>query len=192
MAPHCAEVVAYDLSADMVGAVSATAAARGLGNVASVVAPAEALPFADGEFDFLACRMTAHHWRDWEAGLREARRALHPGAPALFVALIAPEAPPADMHLQTIELLRDTSHVRDYRASEWLVALGREGFVLHRATTHRLHLDFADWIGRMAPPDCHAAAIRSLLAGAPASVREALSIEPDGSFSVDVLTVEFR
>jgi ubiquinone/menaquinone biosynthesis C-methylase UbiE len=190
IAPHAAAVVACDLSAEMVAAVSETAKARGLGNVEGVVAPAERLPFADGAFDFLACRMTAHHWRDWEAGLREARRVLKPGATALFVDVAAPEDPVADMHLQAVELLRDTSHVRDYRASEWLAALGRAGFAAKAAQTHRLRMEFASWVARMGPPESHVAAIRSLLAGASAPVASALEIEPDGSFSFDVLTAE--
>jgi len=190
LAPHCGEVVACDLSGEMVAAVLATADERGLANLRGVTAPAEALPFADHSFDFLACRMTAHHWCDWEAGLREARRVLNPGGRALFVDVVAPEQALADTHLQAIELLRDTSHVRDYRASEWIAALGRAGFALRGATTHRLRMDFAGWIARMGPPEAHVAAIRSLLAGASDPVRRELAVEPDGSFSFDVLTAE--
>lgn len=190
MAPHCREVVACDLSEEMVAAVLATATARGLGNVEGVVAPAEALPFADGAFDFLACRMTAHHWRDWEAGLREARRVVKAGGRAVFVDVVAPDHPLADTHLQAIELLRDTSHVRDYRAGEWCEALGRAGLTVTAVATHRLRMEFADWIARMAPPESHVAAIRSLLAGAADQVKAALEVEPDGSFSFDVVTIE--
>lgn len=188
LAAHCGEVVACDLAAEMIAAVLATAGERGLANLRGAVAPAEALPFAANGFDFLACRMTAHHWRDWEAGLREARRVLKPGGCAVFVDVVAPEHALADTHLQAIELLRDTSHVRDYRASEWLGALGRAGFTLRDSTTHRLRMDFAGWIARMGPPEAHVPAIRSLLAGASDTVKRELAVEPDGSFSFDVLT----
>ena len=190
LAPHCEAVVACDLSGEMIGAIAATAADRGLANVSGTIAPAEKLPFADASFDFLVCRMSAHHWADWDAGLREARRVLRPGAPGLFVNVIAPPHPLADTHLQAIELLRDSSHVRDYRADEWFAALGRAGFTLRRAGTHRLRMDFAEWIGRMDPPAAHRTAIRALLAGATEAVRSALSVEADGSFSFDVLTAQ--
>ena len=190
IAPHAGVVVACDLAADMIAVVKETARSRSIGNIEVAVAAAEALPFADGDFDFLACRMTAHHWRDWEAGLREARRVLKPGASALFVDVIAPEDPIADTHLQTVELLRDTSHVRDYRASEWVAALGRSGFTIKAARTHRLRMEFPWWIARMDPPATHIAAIRSLLNNASAPVRDAFEVEEDCSFSFDVITIE--
>lgn len=39
-----------------------------------VQAVAEALPFADTEFDVALAVLTVHHWSDWERGLREMRR----------------------------------------------------------------------------------------------------------------------
>lgn len=190
LATHSREVIVCDLSGEMVEAVLAAAAARGIRNLAGTVCPAEQLPFGDAWFDFLACRFTAHHWRDWEAGLREARRVLAPGAPAVFVDVVAPELALADTHLQAVELLRDPSHVRDYAVSEWLAALGRAGFTARAARTHRLRMDWATWIARMGPPAAHVEAIRSLLRGASEPVARALAIEPDGSFSVDVATIE--
>ncbi len=74
-------------------------------------------------FDFLACRFSAHHWRGFETGLREARRVLVGGSTAVFIDAVATGSAPMDTHLQAIELLRDTSHVRNYRAAEWLGAL---------------------------------------------------------------------
>ena len=129
LARWAAEVVAADLSPDMLAAVAATARERGLGNIATVEAPAERLPFEDGAFDFLGCRYSAHHWRDLDGGLREARRVLELGAPAVFIDAYAPGAALLDTHLQAIELLRDTSHVRNRTAAEWLDALARAGFL---------------------------------------------------------------
>lgn len=82
LAPHARSVAAVDLSAEMLAAVGAEAARRGLKNIETVQAPAENLPFADGAFDCLVSRYSAHHWRDVAAGLREARRVLRP-APRL-------------------------------------------------------------------------------------------------------------
>jgi len=70
MAPHVREVVAYDLSDAMLAAVAAEAARRGFSNVATQQGKAEALPFADAAFDFVATRYSAHHWLDVPAALR--------------------------------------------------------------------------------------------------------------------------
>lgn len=189
-APFASAVVACDLLPSMVTAVASEAARRGLTNMSTQAAPAEALPFADASFDMLLCRFTAHHWRDWEAGLREARRVIRPGGVALFIDTVAPDAALADTHLQAIELLRDPSHVRNRRADEWIAALARAGFAIARMHTHKLPLDFASWTERMRTPDAHVAAIRSLQQGASDAVRCALAYRDDGSFTIDVATFE--
>jgi ubiquinone/menaquinone biosynthesis C-methylase UbiE len=130
MARHARVMTAYDLSSEMLAAVAATASERGLDNVLTQQGAAEQLPFEAGTFDFLATRYSAHHWRSFEAGLREARRVLKPGSCTVFVDSYAPGQPLFDTHLQAIELLRDTSHCRDYSAAEWLAGLGRAGFAL--------------------------------------------------------------
>ncbi|WP_157215837.1 class I SAM-dependent methyltransferase [Flavisphingomonas formosensis] len=190
LARQAGRVTASDLAGEMVAAVLATAEGKGLANVAGEIAPAEALPFADAAFDLLACRFSAHHWRDFEAGLREARRVLASGAPALFVDVVAPERPSLDMHLQAVELLRDPSHVRDYRVSEWIAALGRAGFEIRDLRSLRLRMDFPSWTARMRTSELHVAAIRSLQSLASADVAGHFALEADGSFTIDTVAIE--
>ncbi|MFO1049195.1 MAG: class I SAM-dependent methyltransferase [Geminicoccaceae bacterium] len=190
LARHAAAVTAADLSPEMLAAVAATARERGLVNLTTTEAAAERLPFPDGGFGFLACRYSAHHWRDFEGGLREARRVLAADAPAVFIDVVAPGAALLDTHLQAIELLRDTSHVRNRTAGEWLAALGRAGFAVRACRTWRLRMDFPVWIARMRTPSLHVHAIRALQDAAAAETRAHFAIEPDGSFLLDVLMVE--
>jgi SAM-dependent methyltransferase len=192
IAPHVGEVVACDLSADMLAAVAAEATRRGIGNITARQAAAEQLPFEDETFDLSVCRMSAHHWRDLEAGLREARRVNRRGGQAVLVDPVALADPLFDTHLQAIELLRDPSHVRNYRISEWCAALGRSGYTIDGIATHRLRMDFATWIARMRTTPARVAAIRSLQEGASAEVKSALAIEEDGSFMLDIATFELR
>ncbi|MFL0418618.1 class I SAM-dependent methyltransferase [Sphingomonas sp. 179-I 2A4 NHS] len=190
IAPLIGEVVACDLSTDMLDAVSTEAQRRGIGNIATRPAAAERLPFAEASFDYTVCRMSAHHWRNLEAGLREARRVTRRGATAMFVDPFALADPLLDTHLQAIELLRDPSHVRNYNIAQWCAALGRSGFAIVSVKTHRLRMDFANWIARMSTAPAHVGAIRSLQAGASVEVKSALSIEEDGSFLLDIATFE--
>jgi ubiquinone/menaquinone biosynthesis C-methylase UbiE len=190
LAPHAGLVTAADLSAEMMAAVATTARARGLTNIETCITPAQTLPYDDGTFDFLACRFSAHHWRGFEAGLREARRVLKPGSTAVFIDVVSPGPAALDTHLQAVELLRDPSHVRDYSAEEWGAALVRAGFRLRATQLRRLRMDFPDWVERMRTPETHRAAIRSLQKGASRETTDYYRIEADGSFMLDTLQVE--
>ena len=190
VAPHVAEVVAYDLSEDMLRAVDLEASKRGLANLRTRQGSVESVPFTDGEFDFVFSRYSAHHWRDLAGALKEARRVLRPGGLAAFIDVVAPADPLLDTFLQTVELLRDPSHVRDYILSEWTRALGAAGFRLEKSAAHRIRLDFASWIARIGTPEAHATAIRSLQRRMSKDVGDYFAIEADGSFAVDVVTME--
>jgi SAM-dependent methyltransferase len=190
LARHARRVIASDLSSEMLAAVARTAREKGLGNIETVEAPAEHLPFEDETFDLVASRFSAHHWRDFDAGLREARRTLKRGGRAAFVDVYAPGQALFDTHLQAIELLRDHSHVRDYTSAQWLDTLGRSGFVVEACRTWRLRMDFPVWIARMQTPQDNVKAIRALQNAASAEIRAHFAIEPDGSFLLDMLMVE--
>lgn len=190
LAPHAGRVTACDLSSDMTEAMRATALQRGLNNIETATAPAERLPFADGTFDFLACRYSAHHWRDFDAGVREARRVVRPASTAVFIDAYAPAAAALDTHLQAVELLRDTSHARNYTAAQWLDTLGRAGFAARRSHTWRLRMDFAGWTSRMRTPEANMRAIRALQIAASEATRRHFAIESDGSFMLDILMLE--
>ena len=190
LARHAGRVIAIDLSEAMLAAVRDEAQRRDLTNIETCAAPAEHIPLDDASCDMLACRFSAHHWRDWRAGLREARRILKPGATAIFIDVISPGYAPFDTHLQAIELLRDPSHVRDYSEGEWSAALAEVGFRVRGTQKRRLRMEFASWVGRMRSPEPHQVAIRSLQDSASRETRTYYAIEEDGSFSIDTLQIE--
>lgn len=190
LARHAAAVTAVDLSAAMLGAVADTARARGLPNIETCVAPVESLPFAEASFDFVASRFSAHHWRDFAAGLREARRVLKPGSTAMFIDVVSPGVAAFDTHLQAIELLRDPSHIRDYTSSEWEAALASAGFRVRSTQMRRLRMDYPTWVERMRTPEAHRVAIRSLQQNVSTETAAYYGIEPDGSFTLDTLQIE--
>ena len=179
------QVTAYDLSADMVAAVAREAVARGHGNIETVQGPAERLPFADASFDVVLCRFTAHHWQDVRAGLREARRVLKPSGVAGFADVVAPEHPVLDTFLQTFEMLRDPSHVRDYTSAEWLTFAAEAGFKTTGLSRRRLPLGYDSWIARMRTPKVFDDAIRALQAAVSDDVRRHFEVADDGSFVID-------
>lgn len=185
-------VVAVDLSADMLASVTAEAKRRRLGNIETAQASAEKLPFRDADFDFLASRFSAHHWRDARQGLSEARRVLRSGAPAFFIDIVGPREVAFDTHLQTVELLRDASHVRDYSWGEWRDMLKHAGFDVIVESSWRLRMDFAVWTRRIGTPPPLAEAIRLLQEKADDATRARFAIEDDGSFWLDAAMFEAR
>lgn len=181
MAPHIADVVAYDLAREMLDVVSQAAATRGLASVRVQHGPAEKLPFADGSFALVASRYSAHHWGDPATALREAARVLAPGGRLCLIDVVGPQgthAPLLDSHLQTLELLRDTSHVRDYSRIEWRAMLADAGFALQDEHDWRLDIGFSSWLARMRTPPVLEAAIRQLLAHAPDEVLAYYQVDP--------------
>lgn len=189
IAPHVGEVTAYDLSAEMLSAVAEEAARRGLANLKTQQGTVEKLPFADAGFDFAVTRLSAHHWHDIRAGLREARRVLKRGASAMFMDVFAPPDFLLDTFLQTFEMLRDPSHVRDYSIAEWTDMLREAGFDPAPATKRRIHIDFASWIARMQTPKVYAEAIRALQRDMSEEVLKHYAIEADGSFMLDAMSM---
>lgn len=186
------KVVAYDLSAAMLETVGAEAQRRGLANVVTKRGAAEALPCPDASFDVVATRYSAHHWGAFRDGLAQMRRAVKPDGMALFMDVVSPGAPLLDTWLQSLELLRDSSHVRNASVDEWRAALAAVGFAVDEVATYKLRLEFGSWIARMRTPEVHVAAIRALHARAPSEVKAYFRIEDDGSFTVDTMLIAAR
>lgn len=192
VAPHAHTVTAYDLSARMLATVAAAAHERGLDNIRTQEGAAEVLPFADASFDWVLSRFSAHHWHDVPRALAEVRRVLKPGARAIFVDVAGADHPLLDTYFQSVELLRDVSHIRDYRVGEWLAFFERAGFEAQVRQRWRITMEFDQWVARMRTPEVRVAAIRSLWSAAPDEVREYFAVKDDGSFDIDVLMIDAR
>ena len=168
LAPAFERVVATDLSSSMLATVQQEAGQRQLPQIRVQPAGAAALPFADGQFDLVASRYSAHHWHDVPACLREMRRVVRPGGAMLMIDLMGDESPLVDTHLQAVELLRDPSHVRDYSPSQWRSMLEAAGFVVQQEMFWASRMEFSAWVARMRTPAESAGLIRRLLASAAA------------------------
>jgi ubiquinone/menaquinone biosynthesis C-methylase UbiE len=190
VAPHVREVVAYDIAPPMLATVDAAARERGLTSVRTQQGAAESLPFDDASFDWVISRMSAHHWRDVPRALAEVRRVLRPGGRVRFIDVAGIDDPLLDTHIQAIELLRDASHIRDYRADEWIAMFEAAGFRARISERWRIALELDSWVARMRTSACRVAAIREMWTEAPDEVRAYFSLRDDCSFELDVLFVE--
>lgn len=183
------EVVAYDLSESMLNVVKKTAKERNLPNIHTQQGIAESLPFEDASFDIVVSRYSAHHWQNVSLAMQEVRRVLKPAGKAIFIDIVSTGYPMLDIHLQTIEVLRDTSHVQDYSPAQWLSFFNLAGLKVPETRLFQVHMEFQSWIARMKTPDYFVLAIRELQKIASNEVKEYFQIRPDGSFSVDTMMI---
>lgn len=185
-----AQVTAYDLSARMLAVVEQAAKERGLKNIGTSQGYAEVLPFADASFEVVITRYSAHHWHDVGQALREVRRVLKPGGIFIVMDVMSPGHPLRDIWLQTVEALRDTSHVRDYSSGEWLAMINEAGLVSDSLITDRLPLEFSSWVARMRTPQAMCDAIRLYQDSASQEVKDYFELQEEGSFITDTIMAE--
>lgn len=184
LAPHVTRMVALDPSPSMLAAVSKAAEAKGLRQIEVRQGHAESLPFEGRSFPLVCTRYSAHHWTRLETAVREVARVVAPGGHVLVIDTLGHEDPLIDTFMQSIELLRDPSHVRNRSRAQWSALLQSAGLVQLEHAEWPVRLDFASWTERMRTPADRVAVIRSLQEGAPQEVREALQIEANGSFTI--------
>ncbi|MGH2523094.1 MAG: methyltransferase domain-containing protein [Anaerolineales bacterium] len=176
-APHVREVVATDLTAEMLAAAEAFSQGKGVANVSFREADATALPFADGEFDLVTCRLAPHHFPDCAQFVREMARVLRPGGVAAVIDNAVPGDVIAARHVNALEKLRDPSHNWMYSPVEWEAFFGAAGFGVTHLETFRKRMDFEAHCDRMSVPAHTRQQLRVMLRQAPAPAREALSPE---------------
>ena len=130
-APHVTRVWATDITQEMLDLVKAEAQKRGLANIRTAYAKAEALPFEDLSFDLVTCRIAPHHFESIPAFLGEVHRVLKPSG---LLALVDNVVPPGSVgdYVNAFERFRDPSHLRSWTMEEWRAALKAQGF----AVTH--------------------------------------------------------
>lgn len=184
LAAHVGHLVALDPSRSMLEVLARGAAERALGHVEVRTGSAESLPFPDASVSLAGTRYSAHHWSRLEAAVEEMFRVLQPGGKALVIDVVAPQDALVDTYFQAMELLRDVSHVRDRSVLQWRALLADAGFTELQYRQWPVRIEFTSWVTRMRTPPSHVAAIRSLQAAAPREVHEALSLQTDGSFTL--------
>ncbi len=123
-----------------------------------VVAPAEELPFEDGSFDVVTCRIAAHHFHD-------VRKAVAEMARVSGRLLVIEDNVFRGEHVEEAERLRDPSHVRCYSEEEWREMVEQAGFEVEQLEHFPRRQSFDAWLARVDTPPEAAAQIRGLLAG---------------------------
>jgi ubiquinone/menaquinone biosynthesis C-methylase UbiE len=123
---------------------------------ADVLAPAEHLPFDDGSFDAVACRVAAHHFADVLAAVKEMARVAKHRVVICDNTFVSESSEEADR-------LRDPSHVRNYGIHEWTSFFELAGLAVADERFMQRPLEVEPWLARTETPPADAARVRELL-----------------------------
>jgi SAM-dependent methyltransferase len=104
-------------------------------NVSFRTADAENLPFENGAFDVVACRLALHHLLKPLEVLREMARVCRTGGRVVVEDIYASEHPERAAYQDRWEILRDPSHVRTLALSEMLQLFRDVGLETDSVTT---------------------------------------------------------
>lgn len=191
-APRVAQVVATDLTPEMIPVAAQVAAEKGIANVTFETADAEALPYADASFDLVTCRIAPHHFPHVDRFMAEAARVLRPLGVLAVVDNVVPGGDPAadaaGAYINAFETLRDPSHHRALSVDEWMAAFTAAGLVLLHVETAPKQMTLIPWAERMGVTPETLAELRRLLLEAPPAAADFFSVQPAGddlNFTLD-------
>ena len=180
VAPRVRLAVGADATAGMLEGARTLMSREGIGNVALVVSAAESLPFLDGWFDGVTCRLAAHHFADVPRAFAEVARVLKAGGRFVLSDNYAPDDPALDRWINTLEALRDPSHVREHTVTEWRALLERAGFRVTAEERSTTVLETEPWLARSRTPDEDATRVRAMLSDAPDTAKKAFAVRAAG------------
>jgi SAM-dependent methyltransferase len=122
-----------------------------------VVAPAEKLPFDDGSFDVVACRVAAHHFEEVRAAVVEMARVTRDLVLLSDNLFAGDEAEEADR-------VRDASHVRNYTEDEWRSFFAAAGLEVEHVHMYVHPVLLEPWLERAGCTGKGAERVRELVA----------------------------
>ncbi|MER3408684.1 MAG: hypothetical protein C4299_01310 [Thermoleophilia bacterium] len=130
---------------------------RSPGMEPDVIASADNLPFAEGSFDVVCCRLAGHHFPDLEAAVREMARVARERVLVVDTVYL-------DERTEEAERIRDPSHVRNRSEEEWRQLFVQAGLVVEEARRLEQPIELEPWLRRTGCVGEEAARVRALLA----------------------------
>jgi len=179
-APRVAQVIATDLTPEMLEAARSLASQRGVTNVEFRVADAQVLPFDDSMFDLVTNRIALHHYPEARKAVGEMARVCRRGGVVALVDNIVPPDESTSAYINQFEKLRDASH----HCAHPIKGLERYFAAAKLRVEHleclKKAMIFEPWADRMGADERTKAELRRMLGEAPPAVRGFLNPRLDG------------
>jgi ubiquinone/menaquinone biosynthesis C-methylase UbiE len=157
------EVVGVDLTEAPLAIAEQRRQEQGLHNVRFQLADAARLPFADGEFDVVICRLAFHHFEQPPRMLHEMVRVCTPQGTVAVEDIVVSEHPARGAYQNRFENLRDPSHTAAFSLSMLLKLFTEAGLEVSHVSTHD-RLQVAErWMANAHTPADRAVQVRHLI-----------------------------
>jgi len=187
LAARIRELVAIDVTPQMLVQTSMLAGERGLSNTGTCLADAQDLPFHSESFDIVSCRIVLHHILGAGKAVAEMGRVLK-GSGKLFIQdILGSDDRVARDYMDVIERLRDPSHIKDYNLEEWNRFLKTAGLKVLSTETIPGVYQLKEWTTRSGTPVDKVEEIVMRLRNMPEEVRRYLKSQySDGDWSIQM------
>lgn len=183
-ASYVKSVTALDLTKEMLSAAEKFIKGNGHQNVQFVEGDAENLPFAVETFDIVTCRIAPHHFPNIRDFLSEVNRVLKNNGQFLLDDNVVPEIDAFDQFYNTIEKVRDYSHFRAWKKSEWIQMLEENGFEVEEWHRFEKEFIFEPWCNRMNLSDADKEQLTSFIINASDEIKAKFAVKVENNHVV--------
>jgi ubiquinone/menaquinone biosynthesis C-methylase UbiE len=146
------EVIGIDATVEMLRLARDRLDRAAIKNGRFSAASAERLPFLDRSFDQVISRLTLHHFPSVPAVLAEIRRVLLRDGQLLVADVISSEDPQQSTLHNSLEQLRDPTHVRMFPRADLLRIVTEAGFEISQEGVWQQPRAFREWAAIIANP----------------------------------------
>ncbi len=157
-------VVAVDVTSEMLEKAKALSKERKIRNIEFVNADVTSTGLRSGSFDLVLTRRAAHHFSSVTGFIEEAKRVLRPGGRIGIVDMTIPEGDSVEF-FNHLEKLRDNSHERALKKTEWLNILESSGLEVILCKVQEERVTFEAWLYPVQPDTLIAGSCREYLLG---------------------------
>jgi ubiquinone/menaquinone biosynthesis C-methylase UbiE len=149
LSPYVRHVFSTDLTKEML-ANTAKHFNQDSPNIWYVIADAESLPFLDHTFEIVTCRIAPHHFPNPDAFISEVARVLKPNGSFLMIDNVVPDKSHLAEFMNTMEKLRDESHVQCLSIETWRQLFCEAGLSVIKSESRKKTYRFPQWVKRTA------------------------------------------
>jgi ubiquinone/menaquinone biosynthesis C-methylase UbiE len=176
-APLVKKVTAVDLTSEMLAAAEHFIKSNGHQNVEFIQGDAEKLPFMDESFDIVTCRIAPHHFPHVDSFIKEVHRVLKPKGQFILDDNVVPEKNEYDQFYNTIEKIRDYSHFRAWKKSEWIQKLEESSLEIFEWHRFEKTFLFETWCANMKLPESEKKQLTQLILKSSKEIKQKFKIQ---------------